>query len=1657
MSISDNDALLEAGLEALERLEDPLLSWGVVDGFISEDEVEDALSSVLREADYGDDLDAVLDLRDAMSDAGLLVADGDLYRTRMAEHFRLLRSLRQLFHPRGDDGVGWRSAATLVDGLRYVRRPRRYPLRDVDASQLVENLTRAGSAERVVLRTLTSSPDGTPWKLAGFQERATRDILARLDGRKGGVIVGAGTGAGKTLAFYLPALTYVGSQVGGAPWTKVLALYPRNELLKDQLQSAVEQAVLLAPELAAANQPPIRVGALFGGVPDSNWSVSGRYGWRKAGNEAFRCDYLTCPEPTPSGAACGGALILTKAQLRRDEPALEGAECGHLLDPKIFAVTRDQLRRRPPDLLFSSTEMLNRAMLDPSMSPVVGLGASRSPALVLLDEVHTYGGTSGAMTGLTLRRWSARTATPPVFVGLSATLLDAQRFFGDLVGLHADNVSYVEPEPHEMVPEGAEYLAIVRADPTSKAAVLSTSIQVAMLTGRTMDRSSHSGVSGLSRGLFGTRTFLFTDDVDVTNRLYHDLLDAEGQRHGYPANKVIRRSLANLRETSHGEIGERRDAGQLWELAERIGHDLGPNGRLSIDRTYSADAGFREDADVIVATASLEVGVDDEAVGAVMQHKAPRDPAAFLQRKGRAGRRRGTRPLTTVVVSDYGRDREAYERWDRLVDPVLEPSTMPVGNVHVLRMQAALATIGWIAEREQAPGVGNFWEALRGPARRADRQAAQVAARAACERLLDDRHEREALARHLMAALDVPRRTVDDLLWRPPRPVLLGAVPSLLRRLQDEWAQAGSDAPEDAGARQPLPDFVPSALFAQLTLPEVSVQLPNRPFDDDPRTEQMGIIQAIRELAPGRVTKRFALSSSLDRAWVEPLDGTQDLDGFVPLRQQEGSITVDGEELPLWRPLRVVTTQPAQAVRDSSHGRPTWVSEMTVPGAPMEISLPSDDSVGRLLGTLALHLHRDHNHVEARRGASSYTFETRWDDGSERTGTLVPTDQGSAVALGAIFDVDGLRITPNLPSTDNAWLDASGRSLRMAWFIHRAVTSKVLLERTSTFNAERLADLIVLTLLGQGEASLPQAFYELHERFAGELRARIGLLLGRTGVIEGDVGGGRLGQELGELLEDEAVITELRGLAQVLWDPGEEAEEWLRQRMLRTCGEALLAGAKLLCPEHDPEGLYVDVEPGDDHGVVWVTEREVGGGGFLEALADAAGANPSRFVRLVNASLRPGPDDLVAGALERVIRVATEAGTEMEAAFRTYRSAAGAKEQAAGLEAVREALESLGQSALPATVDAVANRLLRRGSDGDLDRRVASSLDAWHELERSVDVEIPVRIWTLLDAADGIALDEQLHDRLQVVLWPRGSSVRDRRLSTYNPFDNAPSPAPGVLLGLLVDDDQGGVTASDGWATVAESLARRSSVTVNAPPGEHDALLDILVDALVAPVDLGYLRLHATTSEIRMGDEGAAQARLDLPSLGRLGGAPESFGQNPSGLRTRRIHTSGSGSAAVADVLHAVFASELIQPSAPLWIVSAWLSDVTVLDNRGGELLSIAPALPIRHVRLVETITELVSRGGDVRVVVRDDPHNRPVVSRLRALEERTTAGRISVAVRRDLHDKIIATRRLLVEGSMNLTHRGAAVNEEGVRLVADPADVSQQRLELAGRFQDPQ
>ena len=106
--------------------------------------------------------------------------------------------------------------------------------------------------------------------------------------------------------------------------------------------------------------------------------------------------------------------------------------------------------------------------------------------------------------------------------------------------------------------------------------------------------------------------------------------------------KPIRSSASSIRALARCQLARwRPDAAVATSRASAgdVRRDR-PSARPAADRRPHDVAGCRvnQTANIVVATAALEVGFNDPHVGAVIQHKAPRGMAAFLQRKGRAGR-----------------------------------------------------------------------------------------------------------------------------------------------------------------------------------------------------------------------------------------------------------------------------------------------------------------------------------------------------------------------------------------------------------------------------------------------------------------------------------------------------------------------------------------------------------------------------------------------------------------------------------------------------------------------------------------------------------------------------------------------------------------------------------------------------------------------------------------------------------------------------------------------------------------------------------------------------------------------------------------------------------------------------------------------------------
>src|SRR5262249_35121969 len=169
-----------------------------------------AIADALDRLDGTHEVDQVLA---ALADQALIleVAEGR-WRSRLAETLRLLVHARQLFTTGG--GEWWLRGRRLISGFRLLAQPRRYPKRDVSPQSLLDRVQTIQALTPLGRQVLAAQIHSRP--LAQFQVDATAAVLESLhsDGTQA-VIVGAGTGGGKTLAVYLPAYLWMAENLGG--------------------------------------------------------------------------------------------------------------------------------------------------------------------------------------------------------------------------------------------------------------------------------------------------------------------------------------------------------------------------------------------------------------------------------------------------------------------------------------------------------------------------------------------------------------------------------------------------------------------------------------------------------------------------------------------------------------------------------------------------------------------------------------------------------------------------------------------------------------------------------------------------------------------------------------------------------------------------------------------------------------------------------------------------------------------------------------------------------------------------------------------------------------------------------------------------------------------------------------------------------------------------------------------------------------------------------------------------------------------------------------------------------------------------------------------------------------------------------------------------
>ncbi|CUR55727.1 putative ATP-dependent helicase lhr [metagenome] len=349
------------------------------------------------------------------------------------------------------------------------------------------------------------------------------------------------------------------------------------------------------------------------------------------------------------------------------------------------AAERRRLSTTPPDIMITTPESLFLMLTSQARESLT------SVETVIVDEVHAVAGTKrGAHLAVTLERLDALLPRPAQRIGLSATvrpLEEVARFLG-----------------------GSAPVEIV-APPSSKEWDLTVVVPVEDMTeiGQPIeDEDGGSAAAGTRRtslwphveervvDLIGQHrsTIVFANSRRLAERLTARLNEIAAERAGLasdspvtpPAQIMAQSGLSNssVDDTSGAPVIAKAHHGSVSKEQRALIEDDLKRGRIPC----------------VVATSSLELGIDMGAVDLVIQIESPPSVASALQRVGRAGHQVGEVSRGVLFPKHRGDLAQTAVAVVRMRSGAIESLKVPANPLDVLAQQvvAAVALDSWAVD-----------------------------------------------------------------------------------------------------------------------------------------------------------------------------------------------------------------------------------------------------------------------------------------------------------------------------------------------------------------------------------------------------------------------------------------------------------------------------------------------------------------------------------------------------------------------------------------------------------------------------------------------------------------------------------------------------------------------------------------------------------------------------------------------------------------------------------------------------------------------------------------------------------------------------------------------------------------------------------------------
>ena len=344
---------------------------------------------------------------------------------------------------------------------------------------------------------------------------------------------------------------------------------------------------------------------------------------------------------------------------------------------------RRMLQRTPPDILITTPESLYLMLTSAARESLRGVET------VIIDEIHAVASTKrGAHLAISMERLDALLEKPAQRIGLSATVRPREEVARFLAG--GQHVEIVAPESNKkfdlQVVVPVEDMTELGTAPVREgsAAASSEPAQASIWP--------HVEESIVDRILEHRSTIVFANSRRLAERLTARLNEIYVDRMAADAEELVLAGAgldtrASSSPATAPELVERRPAMATDPLLARAHH-----GSVSKDQRALIEDDLKSGRlRCVVATSSLELGIDMGAVDLVIQVEAPPSVSSGLQRVGRAGHQVGEVSRGIIFPKHRADLIHSAVASERMSSGQIERMVIPQNPLDVLAQQTVAA------------------------------------------------------------------------------------------------------------------------------------------------------------------------------------------------------------------------------------------------------------------------------------------------------------------------------------------------------------------------------------------------------------------------------------------------------------------------------------------------------------------------------------------------------------------------------------------------------------------------------------------------------------------------------------------------------------------------------------------------------------------------------------------------------------------------------------------------------------------------------------------------------------------------------------------------------------------------------------------------------